>query len=190
MFLTEILGVAFNLAFIALLIRRHIACWAFGIAGSGVGVYNFILVGLFSEALLFSFYILMGIYGWWVWNRSDSKKAKRIIQVPVSSHLIGILLGILGTALLGWFFKKYTSAALPWPDAFSTSFSIVATWMEAHRVLAGWFYWIILNAFSIWLYSSRGLNLYSALAGIYAIMSVYGYLRWRADFIKLEERPL
>ena len=63
----EMLATAANLAFIVLLIREKIACWAFGIAGSLLSVWLFVHVHLYSEALLYSFYAVMGVWGWLRW---------------------------------------------------------------------------------------------------------------------------
>jgi nicotinamide mononucleotide transporter len=175
----EVLGVGFNLLFILLLIKRNIWCWLFGILGSAIGVYNFLWVGLYSEAILFSFYVLMGFYGWWAWARKSTGPSRDVSEFPFHIHLLCLLAGAAGALSMGWWFRYHSDAALPWHDAFSTSFSLVATWLEAKKILSGWLYWIVLNAFSIWLYSMRGLLLYAILAAVYTIMSVYGYYTWR-----------
>lgn len=179
-FLIETLGVALNLVFLVLLIKRHIACWAFGILGSALGVWSFIQASLYAEAFLFGFYGIMGFYGWWMWHRPLGQPELSISEWNWKSHLMGITSGLLGTTVLGYFLRNYTDAALPWHDAFSTIFSFIATWLEARKILSGWIYWLILNGFSVWLYSQRELHLYALLALVYAGLSVYGWFTWRA----------
>ena len=58
-------------------------------------------------------------------------------------------------------------------------FSFIANYMEAQKVLSTWIFWMILNAFSVWLYYVRGLELYSGLMIVYFILSIVGYLQWR-----------
>ena len=68
---------------------------------------------------------------------------------------------------------------MPYADAFSTAFSFLATYMEAKKIISTWYFWIILNTFSVWLYWSRGLEVYALLMIVYAVLSVVGLLAWR-----------
>ena len=46
------------------------------------------------------------------------------------------------------------------------------------KVLETWYYWIVLNLASIWLYMDRSLDIYAALICVYAVMSVWGLVQW------------
>ena len=67
-------------------------------------------------------------------------------------------------------------------DAFTTTFSFIATYMEITKVLEAWGYWLILNLASIWLYQDRNLDIYALLIGIYSIMSVWGFITWQKAY--------
>jgi nicotinamide mononucleotide transporter len=105
-----------------------------------------------------------------------------IIQWPIRFHLyaIGIACGIW--FVLGKLMVANTDAAIPWADAFSTSFSFVATWLETRKVLTGWIYWIGLNAFSVWLYLMRDLESMAVMTLIFAVLSISGFIRWRKEY--------
>ena len=62
--LVEIAATAANLAFIVLLIRENILCWLFGIVGSLFSVWLFSDARLYSEAVLYFFYAVMGVFLW------------------------------------------------------------------------------------------------------------------------------
>ncbi len=111
-----------------------------------------------------------------MWGRADQKL--KIQEWKILPHLIIIGIGIAGTILLGTFFST-TEAHRPYHDAASTSFSFLASYMEAQKVISGWIFWILINGFSIWLYLDRGFEIYAVLMGIYFILSVYGYINWR-----------
>lgn len=176
----EIIGVVLNIAYLILLIKRSVYCWPMGIIGSGLSVFIFLNAQLYSEAILFSFYVLIGVYGWVKWARnSDSSNHIQPIRWKLMQHVSAIAVGLLTTLGLGYFFSTQSDASRPFEDALSTGFAFVASFLEARRVLTGWFYWIAINGFSIWLYADRGLMLYSGLSIIYTAMSFYGYYSWK-----------
>ncbi len=176
----EILAVIFNLIYLVLLVKENIWCWPNGILASILSIYLFVDAKLYSEAILYGFYIVIGVYGWLVWaGVLSSNKSIRIKTWRIKPHLFALAAGIIGLLGLGYFFNTQTDADKPYYDAFSTSFSFVASFMEAHKVLSAWIYWIVLNVFSIWLYYSKNLSIYSALMVIYAIASVWGYIEWK-----------
>lgn len=176
----EWVGLVINLIYLVLLIKRSIWCWPAGIVGSGLSIFLFIGSGLYSEAILYTFYVIIGVYGWLKWSgKADSHQQIHAIRWNLGKHAVSILAGLAMTLGLGFFFSQNTDASRPFEDAFSTGFSFVASFLEAQRVLSGWLYWVVLNAFSIWLYHDRGLILYSGLSIVYTIMSVYGYYSWR-----------
>lgn len=105
-----------------------------------------------------------------------------VVKWPLNKTLVGFGCGVLLAALLGWYFKTNSDAENPFIDATTTSFSFLATYLEAHKVLSAWVYWIVINATSIWLYQSRGLHIYSLLMIAYAALSVLGLYQWNKKF--------
>ncbi len=173
----EILGVVFNLLFLLLLIKERASCWFFGIVASLLSIVLFVEVKLYSEAILYSYYVGMGIYGWVNWSKSTGEKLP-IKRIRVFTHIAFIVLGVALSFGMGFYFQSNTDAEKPYADAFSTVFSFIATYLETQKVLFGWIYWIVINSFSIWLYSERGLLFYSYLMVGYAVLSVVGLVRW------------
>ena len=179
----EIFAVVLNLVYLVLLIKENIWCWPSGILASILSIILFLDAKLYSEVVLYIFYVIIGIYGWLVWSgKLSAKKQIEIQKWKVGPHLIAFSVGVIGMLGLGYYFGSKTDADKPYLDAFSTSFSFVASFMEAHKVLSAWGYWIVLNLFSIWLYYSRGLSIYAGLMAVYAIASVWGLLEWRKRF--------
>lgn len=174
----ELLSVFLNLGFLVFLIREKRICWIFGILGSMSSIALMYLTLLYSEALLYVFYVFMGIYGYYSWGK-DSAKSLRISEWKPLTHLLSFIIGGLLTLGLGTFFDRKTEADFPYLDAFSTSFSFVATFMETRKILSGWLYWIVLNIFTSWLYFRKEMYLYAGLMALYALFSGFGYYRWK-----------
>ena len=178
----EILATGANLLYIVFLIRENIACWSFGIVGSLLSIYLFIDARLYSEALLYLFYALMGVWGWLHWHRRIAEHYNRVIRWRYDQHLRAIVIASAIAMGLGHTMHAYSDAQRPVFDAFTTIFSFLGTYLEITKVLEAWIYWIILNLASVWLYHDRGLEIYAVLMGFYAVLSVWGFLRWHRTY--------
>ena len=86
-----------------------------------------------------------------------------------------LLISLVSGALL----HRYSAAALPFLDSFTTWGSVLTTFMVARKVLENWIYWIVIDATSIVLYLDRGLYLYAGLFVAYLVIAVFGYFNWR-----------
>ena len=181
----EIVSVIFNVGYIILAARENIWCWPFGIVGSGLSIALFIDARLYAESVLFTYYVVMGVYGWYQWSgKRTTGNALQISEWPWRNHLVMLGVGYLGTFLLFLTLRHFTDAEMPLLDSFTTIFSFIATWMTARRLLENWIYWIAIDALSVYLYLSRGLEVYALLTFIYTIMAIYGYFNWRKDHLK------
>lgn len=178
----EWIAVAFNVGYVILAARENAWCWPLGIVGSGLSIWLFIHAQLYAESVLFTYYVFMGFYGWyqWIGKRTDDN-ALKIIDWPWKKHILFLIIGYLFTFLLFLTLKTFTDAKMPLLDSFTTIFSFIATWMTAKRVLENWIYWIAIDALSVYLYYSRGLDIYSLLSFVYTGMAIYGYYNWKKD---------
>ena len=178
----EIVAVSMGLIFIILLISENIWCWAFGILSSLAFVFLMYYSRLYSESILYVFYVIIGVYGWQKWSQEGENK---IVIHRVSWRVIATVLifGAVLSYLAGYYFNNYTNAQRPFADATSSVFSILASYMEAHKWLSSWVFWIVINGFSIWLYFDRSLNFSSFLMVIYLLLSIFGFIQWRQRYI-------
>lgn len=169
-----------NLSYVVLAVKQKAACWPFGIVGSVLSIWFFYLIGLYAEALLFIYYVLMGAYGWWAWTRGSNGKPELPITVwSLARHLLIVVTGSGMALLLGWALTEYTKAQSAYFDALTTIFSFVATWLTARKVLENWTYWVLIDLFTIGLYSSKGAYIYAGLSLVYTGMAIYGWMEWR-----------
>jgi len=171
-------AVFFNVAYVILAARQNIWCWFFGAIGVTLLFFICIDIRLYSDASLQVFYFGMSIYGWLQWRKQDNDQARAICSKAFRRHLPYLAAGLLGTILLGLFWSLF-DAVLPYVDAFTTSFSIVATFLVARMVIENWWYWIVIDLVCFFVYLDRGLPLIAILFLIYTVLAVYGLLSWR-----------
>jgi nicotinamide mononucleotide transporter len=126
----------------------------------------------------------MAVVGWYQWRfkKEVSESKKKIKQLPVLKHLINILLSSIATIITGYLLSKYTQAALPYVDAFTTIFSLYATWMVTEKFLENWLYWIVIDIVSFFLYTSRELYLTGLLYIVFTLLAIFGYLKWKKSY--------
>ena len=176
----EVLGVIFNLLFLILIIKEKIAGWIFGILGSLVSIFLFYRIQLYSESILYIYYVIIGFYGYYLWSTKGKDKTSLTITTWDSKkHILIISTGIIAGVMLGYVFEEYTEAKNAYLDAFTTIFSFIASYLEAKKIFSTWVFWIIINGVTIWLYTTRGLDIYTLLTVVYFIASFIGYFNWK-----------
>ena len=188
--LMQWLATIFSIAYVVLAAKESIWCWPIGLLGV---ICSFIVyidpeVRLYSDATLQIYYFGMSIYGWMAWQNRNSKEEMGTEELEVSNwqmkqHLIAFAGGTLLALLLGYFWT-WMNAALAYVDAFTTSFSIIATYMVARKVLENWLYWIVIDSVCIFVYWHRELYLFSFLFLVYCLVAVFGFMNWKKGMNK------
>lgn len=168
-----------GIAYALLAVRRNRWAWACGALSSGLLVWLAAGAALPLQAVLQGAYVIMAAYGFWHWSRASSADTPvRITRWRASSHALALLAVAMSTLALAPLLATYTAAAAPWLDAMVTGLSLLATLMTARAVLENWMYWLVVDAASIVLYSSQGLQFIAALYGVYFVIAVFGLRLW------------
>jgi nicotinamide mononucleotide transporter len=181
----ELLAVALAVLYLLLAIRQNIWCWA--AAAVSTGLYLFIMyhARLYMESALQVFYLAMAAYGWYQWRRGGADHAGvRVTTWPWRSHLLAAAVVFALVFASGFLLERYSDAALPFADAFTTWAAVVATWMVARKILENWIYWFVIDSVSVYLYLSRELYFTAALFVAYLVMIVFGYRSWRRSMLE------
>ena len=174
----EIVAVAAAVLYLVLAIRQHIACWAFALLSTGIYVALFVEAKLYMESALNVFYFAMAIYGWYAWNDGGRRELTVNTRTPgFHATAVGGLVVLAGVN--GWLLARFTDAAFPYVDSLTTWSAFFATWLVARKVLENWWYWLVINVVSVFLYWSRGLELTALLFVFYVLLIPVGYLSWR-----------
>ena len=176
----EITAVIFAILYLILAVKQNILCWIAGIISSVLYFFIMQKAGLYMEAYLQVFYVVMGIYGWSQWSASNASNPSFIVNTwSKYQHMIAISIILFLLALAsGLILEKFTNAVFPFIDALTTWGAIVATYMVAKKLLENWIYWFVIDSISIFLFMSRGLVLTSILFFIYLIIIYFGYKSW------------
>lgn len=178
--LIDWISVLTGLLYLILAAREHIACWYFAFVSTALWAYSaYVNYQLYLDAALQLYYLVMAVYGYWCWKRPNQEQQRPIQQMVAWQHGALIGLGLLGSALSGWFMATYTDAQLPYWDALTTVFSLFITVLVARKYIENWLYWLVIDGIYVWLYFQREAYLFSLLFLIYEFIVLYGYADWR-----------
>ena len=175
----EIFAVCSAILYLILAANEDVRCWYAALFSSLLYMYIMYTAGLMMESFLQIFYIFMAIYGWYIWSsKINVKQQLKIRSWKMQYHLYTITIVILLAMISGFLLEKYTQAALPFLDAFTTWGAIITTYMVAKKIIENWIYWFVIDSISIYLFISRELYLTSLLFFIYLIIIIFGYRSW------------
>jgi len=181
----EWLAFLFGLIYVLLAAKNHISCWIFGILSSSIWMgVSYFEYQLYMDSGLNFFYVIMGVIGWLNWGRSGGNPV--ISANTVQFHLIAIFILLALSAVIGQLLQTYTQAALPFWDAGTTLFSILATYLLVKHKKENWLYWIVTNGIYVGLYMYKGAYLFAILFVIYTVLSVKGWRDWSKETAYIE----
>jgi len=182
--LIEVVAALLVVVNVALVARRSVWNYPFGIVA--VLLYGCVFLGarLYSDALLQLFFLVLNGYGWWNWQR-NREQAGTVVVTQLSARARLAWAGGIAVATWGWgtLMHRYTDASLPWWDAGVAIGSVAAQVMMARRQWENWVLWIAVDVASVGLYSAKALwpttAVYSLLTGL-AIWGLGDWLRARS----------
>ncbi len=178
----ELLAVVFGFVYVWLAIREDARCWPVGIVNVALYFFVFFHARLYATAWLQAVYVALSIYGWRQWVRGGESGGRLAISSTPRGWAVGLAAaGVLASIGLGLFLKLRTDAALPFPDAATTAFSLVAQWMTTRKWVESWLVWIAVDVVYLGVYASQGLYLSTGLYAAFLVMAALGYRRWRAS---------
>lgn len=178
----EIAGVLFGLAYVWLAIRESPWCWPFGIANAALFLLVFSRARIYGAASLQAVYVVVSVYGWYEWLHGGKDHGRLLVSRAPRRWLLSLAAaGAIGSVALGLLLRHRTDAALPFPDAATTAFSLVAQWMATRKWLESWLLWIVVDVVYVAMYVSQGLLPTAGLYAAFLVLAVFGYREWRAS---------
>lgn len=199
MSILEVIAVILGVAYLVLAMRQNILCWYAAFGSTAIFSWLFWDVSLVMESGLNVYYLLMAVYGWWVWRgnaqSNSSTNIEKLIEIKaveikvwsLSRHALIIVSVVLISLVTGYGLEKNTSAALPYLDSFTTWGAVVTTYMVTQKVLENWLYWLVIDAVAIYLYIDRELYLTALLMALYVVLAVLGWFIWLKEYRQQSE---
>lgn len=178
--LLEIIGAVIGLTYLYLEYKANIWLWPVGVIMPIVYVIIFYQTKFYADMGIYIYYFFASIYGWYIWAKTSKQTDElSISHTPVK--YIGKLIASFGAIffVITFVLLRFTDSPVPYGDSFTTSLSILAMWMLAHKYIEQWWLWIGVNVVSTVLYVWKGLYPTALLFLIYSIIPFFGYFKWK-----------
>ena len=105
-------------------------------------------------------------------------------ELPITFFPRRLILRTLGFFLLAWaatyyILVAYTNSTVPLLDAFTNVLSFVGLWALARKYVEQWLFWIAVDVVCCYLYVVKGIPFKAGLYGLYVVIAVMGYIKWK-----------
>lgn len=182
---TTILGIAY----LILEYRASIALWIVGIVMPAMDVYLYWQHGLYGDAGMAVYYTIAALYGYAVWLFGKKRGQAAGEAMPITRFPRRLLFRTCGAFFMVWaavyyVLVSYTDSTVPLLDAFTNAMSFVGLWALARKYIEQWLFWILVDAISCYLYVVKGIPFKAALYGLYTVIAVMGYYKWKSMMLQ------
>jgi len=173
-------AVAFGLTSVLLLARQKIWGWPIGLGNVTLFAIVFFQARLYASMALQLMFFGLCLYGWHSWLHGGTGHGQlRVSRVPRRTLAWLLAAGAAGAAVLGATLFHHTDASLPFLDAATMAFSLVAQTMQARKWIENWFVWFAVDIVYVGMYSTKQLYLTAGLSAVFMGLAVFGFLAWR-----------
>lgn len=188
----QLAGIVLGLLYLWLEYRADIRLWVVGLIMPVVHGVLYYRSGLYADCSMQVYYVLAGLYGWAVWQRSQSrmKNAKNIPTARTTPKSFAItrtplrqvplLVAAYALVHVGIYLLlvRFTNSTVPFWDSFTTALSVVAMWMLSRKYTEQWLVWLVVDITTVGLYAYKEIPFTAGLYLLYSALAVAGYLRW------------
>ena len=183
----ELFGTLVGLVYLALEYRASIYLWPVSIVMPAIYLVVYYQAGLYADFGINVYYLIASVYGWmaWSWKKKKTDSAQPAVELPITSMPRKVYLPLTAVFVvcwlaIAWILIEWTDSNVPWTDSFTTALSIVGMWMLARKYVEQWGVWIVVDLVCCGLYFYKGLYFTAVLYGVYAVVAIFGWRRWRA----------
>jgi len=178
----EIIAVSFSILQVLLAYKNNVFLYPAGIISTMIFIWLFAnpQTGLYAEASLNLYYLIMSIYGWILWSLKNKKEEQLEISSTTSKEMkIAIGIFIFAFVLLFFVLSRYTDSTVPYMDAFVSGMAWSGMWLLAKRKIENWIVLNISNIVGIPLMFYKGMPLTGLLTLFLFIVAIFGYFNWK-----------
>jgi nicotinamide mononucleotide transporter len=178
--------IAVILGITEVLLARKNSVWLYpaGIGSSAITITLLLEVGLYAESALSAYYVVMSIYGWYLWIRRSGEPPVKIAYANRNDWLITGLIAFGGWGVIYLVLHNFTPSTVPVWDAWVSSTAWAGTWLLARRRIENWVILNVSNLFAIPLLFHKNLALFAALTLFLFIIAIFGYFDWKKIYRK------
>ena len=171
----EWLAVVLGVIEVLLARKNNVLLYPAGIGSSAITIALLLKVGLYAESALSAYYIIMSVYGWYLWMQREGEPPVKIDWATRNDWMITLLIALGGWGVIYLVLHHFTPSTVPVWDAWVSSTAWAGTWLLARRRIENWIVLNVSNLFAIPLLFHKNLALFSALTIFLFIVAVIAF---------------
>lgn len=178
----EVLGTIVGLIYLWLELKASIYLWIAGFVMPAIYIVVYYQAGLYADFGIQIYYLLAAFYGLVIWYKPKADSNKEIPVISLTPRKTKPMLWLAALVLwvgISTFLDKCTDSNVPYYDGFTTALSIVGLWMLSRKYIEQWIVWAVVDAVCFGLYIYKGIYATSMLYGLYTIIAIFGYFKWK-----------
>ncbi|MTE17176.1 nicotinamide riboside transporter PnuC [Nocardia aurantiaca] len=191
---TDALGNVLSLAVVWLAMRKTMWTWPVQLVGAVLLMAASVHAHVPGNALKQLLFIVLAGYGWMAWRRGTSDHRDLMVRPATRRERLTLLmLLVVGTiavaeafAHLGWLHIAWS----PWANAYVFVGSAIATFAQSRALTDFWIIWMLVDLVGVPLAVKSGLYASGAVYGLFFLLVVLGFLRWRREYRSRRALPV
>lgn len=179
---------------VVLAAKGDIWTYVFGMYNTFGYAYLAFTNGLYGEmGLNLFFFAPMNVVGFLMWRKRMIGQTVEMRGLKLKSQIITAIICILGTLGMGFGLSLIHGQNTPYIDATTNVLSIVATFLMVWRYKEQWVLYLVLNGFTIAMWSIRTMAgshegpMMIVMWSAYLINAGYGYYNWSKGSLQCEK---
>lgn len=161
--------------------------WSWPTAIVSVAMYAFVFVekGLYSDAGLQVFFLVISVYGWYEWLHGGENRSRlHVSKASPRWWAISALFGVVFWIALGSLTSRLQGVSLPFLDSGLATLSVIAQIMMTRKILENWILWIIADIVYVPMYVFKGLYPTAGLYAVFLVLAIMGLVAWRRSYAR------
>lgn len=180
----DILSTVVGIVYIVLEYRASIWLWFASIIMPLIDIVLYLEAGLYADFGMAIYYAVAAVYGFIVWRYGRKRGQKTAGEMPVTHYRRKLIIPSTAVFALAWIgiygiLVRFTDSDVPLTDSFVNALSIIGLWALARKYVEQWLIWIVVDVVCSVLYAYKGIPFKAMLYGAYAVIAVFGYVRWK-----------
>jgi nicotinamide mononucleotide transporter len=164
-------------------VKQRIWSWPTALVNVALYFVVFREQKLYADMGLQVIYFVLSLYGWYEWLYGGEHRTElKVSRATSSTALTLAAIAVVGVAVLGTLFARFTDAALPYVDSATATTSLVGQWMMTRKILENWAVWIAVDVVYVGMFVYKHMYPTAALYAGFLVLAVMGHVQWRRSF--------
>ena len=173
----EVIAAIFGLIYVLLAARQNFFCWMAGIANVLIFAWIFFNNKIYANMSLQIIYLIISIYGLYVWMSKKPNVKVKISKMDNSYRLLMVVFISILTAI-SYLILSNTNSTTLFVDSFTAAAGLIATWMQARKYIENWLIFIPTDIILTIMFYTQELYVTSALFAIDTLIAIGAYFNW------------